>query len=68
MVGPSDDDLRAQLTAERQASQVHMRRIVDDYWEPEWRRRHRGEEAEDHLWRAAAGLVEIDDALAALGD
>ena len=68
VVEPSADDLRAQLAAEREASHAHLRRIVDDYWERDWRRRHRGEEAEDHLWRAAAGLVEIDDALAMLGD
>lgn len=67
-VEPSDDDLRAQLIMEREASHAHLRRIVDDYWERDWRRRHRGEEAEDHLWRAAAGLVEIDDALATLGE
>lgn len=64
---PGDDDLQTQLVEERLASHAHLCRIVDDYWEPAWRRHHRGEEAEKHLWRAAAGLVEIDDALAALG-
>lgn len=67
VVEPRDDDLRAQLAEERKVSHEHLRQIVDDYWEPEWRRRHRGEAAEDELWRAAAGLVEIEDALAALG-
>ena len=33
VVEPSDDDLRAQLTAEREASHAHLRRIVDGYWE-----------------------------------
>ena len=66
LVEPTGDDLRVQLRAEREASHAHLRQILDDYWERDWRRRHRGEEAEDHLWRAAAGLVEIDDALAAL--
>jgi hypothetical protein len=64
VIEPSDDELRAQLIEEREVSHAHLRRIVDDYWEPEWRRRHRGEAAEDQLWRAAAGLVEIDAALA----
>jgi hypothetical protein len=68
VVEPSDDDLRVQLLEERNASHAHLRQIVDDYWERDWRRRHRGEDAEDHLWRAAAGLVEIDDALASLGE
>ena len=67
VVEPGDDELRAQLPEEREVSHAHLRRIVDDYWEPTWRRRHRGEQAEDHLWRAAAGLVEIDEALAVLG-
>jgi hypothetical protein len=63
-IEPSADELRAQLLEEREVSHGHLRRIVDEYWEPEWRRRHRGEAAEDQLWRAAAGLVEIDTALA----
>jgi len=36
---PSDDDLRAQLIEERQLAHAHLRRIVDEYWEPDWRRR-----------------------------
>lgn len=66
VVEPSDEDLRSQLTDEHQVSHAHLRHIVDGYWEPEWRRRHRKGEAEDHLWRAAAALVEIDDTLAGL--
>lgn len=65
-IEPSDDDLRAQLIEERQLAHTHLRRIVGEYWEPDWRRRHRGEAAEDELWRASAGLIEIDAALAAL--
>jgi len=68
VVEPSDDDLWAQLTEERQVSHSHLRRIVDEYWEPEWRRDHRRDRAEDQLWRAAAGLVEIDDALGLVGE
>ncbi len=68
MVEPSEGEVRAQLREERQAAQAHLRRVVDDYWEPDWRRRHRGGEREDVLWRAAAGLMEIDDALAAITD
>ncbi len=64
IVAPSGDELREQLSEERAASNAHLRQIVDRYCEPEWRRRHRGEEREDHLWRAAAALIEIDDSLA----
>jgi hypothetical protein len=66
IVEPGNADLRSQLTRERQVSHVHLRAIVDGYWEPQWRSRHPGDEAEDHLWRATAALVEIDDALAGL--
>jgi len=63
IVEPDNDDLRSQLTHERHISHAHLRTIVDGYWEPQWRRRHPSDEAEDHLWRAAAALIEIDDAL-----
>ncbi|MFN0089293.1 MAG: hypothetical protein ACKVWR_03340 [Acidimicrobiales bacterium] len=64
---PGDDDLREQLGEERRALHARLRQTVHDYWDPAWRRRDRGHEAEEHLWRTAAGLVDIDDALAALG-
>lgn len=64
IVEPGHQDRRSQLTEERRASREHLRRIVDRYWEPGWRRRT--EDAEDHLWRASAALVDIDDALAEL--
>lgn len=66
VVEPTDDELRDQLTEERTLSRAHLREIVERYRDPDWRRDHRGEELDDLLWRAAAGLVEIDDALAAL--
>ena len=68
IVEPSRDHLREQLIEERAASRAHLRQMVDDYWEPEWRRRRRGEEREDYLWRAAAGLIEIEDALESIRD
>lgn len=63
---PGDEAVRQQLIEERSVGHVHLRRIVDSYWDHEWRRNHRGQEAEDALWRASAGLIEIDDALASL--
>ena len=66
VVEPGDEDLVSALTEERQVSQEHLRRIVRGYWETTWRRHLRKGAAEDHLWRAAAALVEIDDTLAGL--
>ncbi len=66
VVEPADEEFRTQLLVERPLSQAHLRWIIEKFWEPGWQRRHRRGEAEDQLWRAAAGLMEIDDALAAL--
>ncbi|MBI2705810.1 MAG: hypothetical protein HYX32_11050 [Actinobacteria bacterium] len=63
IAAPDDALFREQLVEERAAARVHLRQIVDDFWEPAWRRENRGEDREDQLWRAAAGLLEIDDAL-----
>lgn len=62
----TDNEVRNQLLEERAVGEAHLRRIVDTYWEGDWRREHRGQRAEDMLWRASAGLIEIDDALASL--
>lgn len=64
IIQPSADEFRKQLVEERRASFEHLRKIVDGYWEPQHRRRGADRHAgEDHLWRAAAGLIEIEDAL-----
>lgn len=63
---PGRDEVREQLTEERSVGHAHLRQIVDSYWDHVWRRRPRGQDAEDALWRASAGLIEIDDALAEL--
>jgi hypothetical protein len=61
-------DLLGQLTEELAASRHHLQQVLDRYWEPDWRREHkRYEDApEDHLWRAAQAVREIEDALAEL--
>lgn len=61
-------DLREQFTEELAASRHHLRQVLDRYWEPDWRRDHKGYEdaPEDHLWRAAQAASEIEDALARL--
>jgi len=61
--------LLEQLTGELAASRHHLRRVLDQYWEPEWRRDHKGydESPEDHLWRAAEAVSEMEQALSELG-
>jgi hypothetical protein len=58
-----------QLTEELAASRHHLRQVLDHYWEPDWRRDHKGydESPEDHLWRAAQAVSEIEQALSELG-
>lgn len=42
--------------------------VLDGYWEPDWRRAHRGYgiQPEHHLWRAAEAVRSIRDALKGL--
>ena len=65
IVEPPTDELADQLTKEVDASAKHLRNVLASYWDPEWRRRHKGVDTspEDHLWRAAQAAVEIADAL-----
>lgn len=69
VVDPADDELAAQLTTELEASRRHLHQILDQYWERDWRRDHKGHDTnpEDHLWRAAEAVREIESALAGLG-
>jgi hypothetical protein len=50
---PSDDELAGQLRNELAVSRHHLRSMLSDYWDRDWRRRHKGldQSAEDHLWR-----------------
>ncbi len=61
VIAPSDDELAAQLRHELVRSRAHLRSVVDGYWDRDWRHEHRN--PEDHLWRAASALSEIQDAL-----
>ena len=65
IVEPSTDELVDQLTVEVEASAQHLRKVLASYWDPDWRRRHKGIDTspEDQLWRAAQAAVEITDAL-----
>ena len=65
IVEPSTDELVDQLSLEVDASAKHLRKVLASYWDPDWRRRHKGIDTspEDQLWRAAQAAVEIADAL-----
>lgn len=65
VVEQSDSELADQLGVELDVSRRHLRVMLESYWDRDWRREHgRFEESpEDHLWRAAAAVTEIQDAL-----
>lgn len=65
VVEPSPEEWRAQLGAERAVARRHLATVLDHYHDRDWRREHQGFGVypEDHLWRAAQGLREIEDAL-----
>jgi hypothetical protein len=69
IVEPTADDLVRQLSEELTVSRHHLRGVLDHYWDYDWRREHRGqdESPEDHLWRAAQAVSEMEDALSDLG-
>ncbi len=62
---PTADALAHQLREELTVSRRHLREVIDDYWDRDWRRDHKGydETPEDHLWRAAAAVSQMQDAL-----
>jgi hypothetical protein len=67
MVEPSAAELADQLEVELEACRRQLRQVLDRYWDVDWRREHKGfgVQPEDHLWRAAEAVHEIETALAA---
>lgn len=65
VVEPTATELARQLQAELPVSRRHLRTVIERYWDRDWRREHKGydESPEDHLWRAAAAVSEMQDAL-----
>ncbi len=65
VVEPSPQALADQLREELAVSWAHLRKVLSGYWDREWRRDHKGydESPEDHLWRAATAVSEIQHAL-----
>ena len=62
---PSPEELTGQLREELGVSRRHLREVLANYWDLDWRREHTGydESPEDHLWRAATAVSEITDVL-----
>jgi hypothetical protein len=65
VVEPTTVDLVEQLQVELDASRRYLRLVLDGCRQGSWRREHRGPDGtpEDHLWRAAQAVREIEDAL-----
>ena len=61
VVEPEEDVLIGQLAVELVTARVHLRSVLDQYWDREWRRDHRP--AEDHLWRAAEAVSTLEAAI-----
>ena len=56
---PTAGEEVAQLEVELEASLNHLHQVVERYWDREWRVGHKGSGwyPEDHLWRAAHGIL-----------
>lgn len=65
VVEPTPDERTMQLRAERDMARKHLDTVLERYHDHAWRREHKGGGTypEDHLWRAAQGLREIEHAL-----
>jgi hypothetical protein len=65
-VQPSDDEFAAQMRVELDRSRAHLDDVLSRYGEHVWRMKHRGDgiHPEDHLWRAARAVRDIETALA----
>jgi len=63
---PTADEELAQLEVELEASLAHLGRVVEGYWDREWRADHKGfgRYPEDHLWGAAHGYLDVMRGLA----
>jgi hypothetical protein len=65
IVTPSETEFAGQLQLELDLCRRHLSNILEQYWESNWRHEHKGFGIypEDHLWRAAAAVREIETAL-----
>ena len=58
-------ELRTQVAIERDVARQHLVTVTESFYEPGWRREHRGDGVypENQLWSATAAYLELDDAL-----
>ena len=62
----NDEELLAQLYIEREVARRHFDNVLDQFYDRDWRGRHKNSQyvrPEDHLWWAAAGYRELDNAI-----
>ena len=62
---PTADALASRLREELLVSRHHPRDVLAHFWDRDWRKKHKSHAAspEDHLWRAATAVSDIQDAL-----
>ena len=65
VTAPSGERLLEQIRVERSAARHHLNDVLDRYHDHDWRNEHKlyGWYPEDHLWWAAEGFRELDEAL-----
>jgi hypothetical protein len=65
IVAPTAHELREQCERELSVSRDHLRAVLERYWDDSWRRQQRGRDRtpDDTLWRAAKGLMDLQDVL-----
>jgi hypothetical protein len=63
---PTATEAREQFGVELVAARRHLHEILECYWDRDWRAEHRQPQGpEDHLWRSAQGVREIEAAIGA---
>jgi hypothetical protein len=63
---PADqDELVAQVRREHAVERRNLEVVTESFYERDWRREHRGDGTypADYLWWAAAGYLDLDNAL-----
>jgi hypothetical protein len=62
---PDREALLAQVRVERDVGRRHLETVTELFYDRDWQRSHRGDGVypQDHLCWAAAGFVDLDNAL-----
>jgi hypothetical protein len=68
LIEPDRAELIEQVGVELEVSKAHLRSILDQYWDHDWRRNNRSHTSpEDQLWRAGTAVTELEAALTEFG-